>query len=90
MTPHPEFVDAGVLYLGLGMEEERYLAPYFWKFPSIMFLDFEHNQRSAMRQLKYDTLDITMHKDKYTINVTMDHLANLRSECEKKNVSCEL
>ena len=87
MVPQPELIEAGVMYLGLGIEEEQYLAPYFWQYPTIMYLDFEHNQRSAMRQLNYDTLDLVMYEEgDVTIKVTMTDLHNLRVQCEEKNV----
>ena len=91
MTPRDEFLEKGVQYLGLGLAEEKYMAPYLWKFPSIMFLDYEHNQRSSMRILKYTNLDLTLYADdELTIGATVGHLKQLRQLCQQKNIRCGL
>ena len=63
MTPQPELINEGVQYLGLGIRQEQFLAPYLWKFPSIMYTDFEHNQRSCLRNVKYQTRDLIMFRE---------------------------
>lgn len=45
MTPSSEEIKEGVQYLGLGIDEERFLAPYYWFLPSIAYLDYDHEQR---------------------------------------------
>ena len=91
MTTSQENIEKGILYLGLGVPQEKYRAPFFWKFPTIMFTDFEHNQRSALRMLKYSTLDLTLFSlDEVTIIATADHLEELRRKCLKKNIKCGL
>ena len=35
-----EEVQDGVVFLGLGIESARYLAPYYWSFPSIKGVSF--------------------------------------------------
>ena len=87
MTPQPHLIDQGILYLGLGLPEEKYMAPYFWSYPSIMYLDYEHNQRSCLRMLKYPTLDMSMGP---SISVTMDHVIQLRRTCIEKKIDTGL
>ena len=67
------------------------MAPYFWKYPSIMYLDYEHNQRSSLRQLKYDTRDLTLFcEDEHKIVATAVHLQQLRQTCNSMGVNCGL
>ena len=93
MKPQQIFIEKGIHYLGLNIKEEKYMAPYFWRFPSIMYLDFEHNQRSCLRMLKYQTLDIVMYActtPQCTISVTINHLMQLREKCVKENIQSGL
>ena len=91
MTPREEFISQGVLYLALGIPEEQYMAPYFWKYPSIMYLDFEHNQRSCLRILKYDTHDLVFYCDEQnTVTASTDHLIHLREICKDSAIAKEL
>lgn len=32
-------------YLGLGIDEEEFVSPYYWYLPSIAYLDYDHAQR---------------------------------------------
>ena len=88
MTPREEFISQGVLYLGIGIQEEQYMAPYFWKYPSIMYLDFEHNQRSCLRVLKYDTHELLLYSDEQnTVTASIEHLNHLREICKDNAIA---
>ena len=60
MTPSVEEIESGIVFLGLGIEDERFLAPYYWFLPSIGYLDYDHEQRLCLKNLKYETRDLTM------------------------------
>ena len=93
MTPQQCLVDRGIVYLGLGIRQEQYLAPYFWSYPTIMYLDFDHNQRSCLRNLKYPTRDLTMFRDKSgsgSVIVSITHLIQLRITCAQRQISTNL
>ena len=91
MTPREDWLSMGIKYLGLGLPDEQYLAPYFWEYPTIMFLDYEHNQRSCLRILKYTTLDLTLFKDSDTmVTASIEHLNHLRVICKDKNIATGL
>ena len=85
MTPTLAEVKAGVYFLGLGTEDERFCAPYYWFLPSIAYLDYDHEQRLFLKNLKYETRDLTFWegKDTETRVATIQHLKDLRNRCEK-------
>ena len=45
MTPRAEDISNGVFYLGLDVEDEKFLAPYYWFLSAICYLDYDHEQR---------------------------------------------
>ena len=91
MSPQQQLVNQGIVYLGLGIPEEKYLSPMFNRFCHIHYPDFDHSQRSALRQLKYPTLDMFMFKDSNDcMLVTIDHIIQLRQICIQKNIQCTL
>lgn len=55
MTPTQDEIEEGVLYLGLGIDEEELVSPYYWYLPSIAYLDYDHAQRLFLKNLKYET-----------------------------------
>ena len=55
MTPRAEDVSNGVFYLGLGVEDDKFLAPHYWFLPSICYLDYDHEQRLFLKSLKCET-----------------------------------
>ena len=55
MTPTESTVVRGIQYLGLGISDERFVAPYFWRLPSISYGDYDHLRRTFLRVLKCDT-----------------------------------
>lgn len=58
MKPTEQEVEDGVVYLGLDVDRERYLAPYYWKLPSIACLDYDHEQRLFLNNLKNETREL--------------------------------
>lgn len=58
MKPTEQEVEDGVVYLGLGVDRERYLSPYYWKLPSIACLDYDHEQRLFLNNLKNETREL--------------------------------
>ena len=92
MTPSEEDVKNGVLHLGLGLEDEKFLAPYYWFLPAISYLDYDHEQRLFMKNLKYETRELTFWKDEGSVNriATIQHLKDLRQRCQEKGLDCGL
>ena len=85
MTPIPESISAGVYYLALGIPGEKYMAPYFWKLPSIAYGDYDHLRRTFLRILKYQTRELTFYKGKDGSTIaTINHLCQLREACSKR------
>jgi hypothetical protein len=75
MTPNEDLVKKGVTYMGLSLPEEKYLTPYFWKYPSIYFPDPDHLLRLFSQFLKYNTRCLTFYKSKETVTTaSIDHL----------------
>ena len=88
MTPTESTVAQGIYYLGLGIPDEKFVAPYFWRLPSISYGDYDHLRRTFLRVLKYDTRDLTFFKDERgSIVATINHLQELMSICQKKGQS---
>ena len=85
MRPTKEEVQDGVVFLGLGVEGERYLAPYYWSLPSIACLDYDHEGRLFLKNLKYETRELTFWQEngKDTRLATIDHLHDLKHRCQK-------
>ena len=53
MTPTEEEIEEGIQYLALGIDEEEFASPYYWHLPSIAYLDYDHEQRLFLKNLKY-------------------------------------
>lgn len=72
-------VKAGVYFLGLGTEDERFCAPYYWFLPRFAHLDYDHKQRLFLKSLKYKTRDLTFWEGKGTKThvATIQHLKDL-------------
>lgn len=82
MTPTESTVANGVFYLGLCIPDEKYVAPYFWSLPSIAYSDYDHLRRTLLRNLKYETCELTMYKDSTGAMVaTINHLHELMEIC---------
>ena len=45
MTPRAEETSNGLYHLGLGVDDEKFLALYYWFLPAICYLDYDHEQR---------------------------------------------
>ena len=85
MTPTKETVANGIFYLGLCIPDERYIAPYFWTLPSISYPDYDHLRRTLLRNLKYETYELTMYKDTDgALVATINHLHELMEICTKQ------
>ena len=65
MTPTEEEIKEGVQYLALGIYDEEFASPYYWHLPSIAYLDYDHEQRLFLKNLKYDTHELTFWEDKH-------------------------
>ena len=59
MRPTKEEVQDCVVFLGLVVDGERYLTPACWPFPSIPCLDYDHKGRLFIKNLKYETKELT-------------------------------
>ena len=80
MTLHAEDIANGVHHLGLGVEDEKFLAPYYWFLPAISYLDYDHEQRLFLKNLKYETRQLTFWKEDgcTTRMASIQHLKDLR------------
>ncbi len=88
MTPSESQVEAGIYFLRLGVDDEKFAAPYYFKLPFIAYLDYEHERRLFAKCLKYPTLDLTFWKDSSICIATIDHLKALREKCKDEGVVC--
>ena len=90
MTPTEEEIKDGVLYLGLGIDEEQFVSPYYWCLPSIAYLDYDHEQRLCLKNLKYETRDLTFWEEdgKTTVLATIKHLEDLKHRCQDLGLDC--
>lgn len=71
LTPTAYEIQNGVLCLGLGIDEEMFVSPYYWHLPAIAYLDYDHKQRLFLKNLKYETRDLTFwEEDGKTTRVT--------------------
>lgn len=88
MTPTESAVAEGINYLGLDVPDEKFVAPYFWKLPSIAYGDYDHLRRTFLRVLKYSTRNLTFFKDARGSTVaTINHLHELMHICKEKGQS---
>ena len=92
MTPRAEDISNGVFYLGLGVEDEKFLAPYYWFLPAICYLDYDHEQRLFLKSLKYETRQLTFWKESGSITrmASIQHLKDLRQRCREKGLDSGL
>ena len=90
MTPTKEEIQAGVRYLGLGIDEEMFASPYYWQLPSIAYLDYDHEQRLFLKNLKYETRDLTFFEEqgKTTRLASIRHLQDLKHRCQFLGLDC--
>ena len=86
MTPSDEFIRSGVLYLGLGIGESKYAAPYLGPLPSIAYLDYDHCLRLFLKNLKYESLDLSVWPGLNAIYISIDHLKELQIKCQKSKL----
>ena len=47
MTPAESTVAEGINYLGLAVQDEKFISPYFWKLPAIAYGDYDHLRRTS-------------------------------------------
>ena len=88
MTPTESAVAEGIHYLGLDVPDEKFVAPYFWKLPSIAYGDYDHLRRTFLRVLKYSTRNLTFYKDaRGSAVATINHLHELMHICKEKGQS---
>ena len=92
MTPRTEDIENGVHHLGLGLEDEKFLAPYYWFLPAICYLDYDHEQRLFLKNLKYGTRELVFWKQESLITriVSIQHLKDLRQRCQEQGLDSGL
>ena len=90
MKPTRQEGEDGVVFLGLGVE--RYLAPYYSKLPSIPCLDYDHEQRLFLKNLKYKTRELVFWAEdgKNTRMASIQHLNDLKNRCQNLGLDCGL
>jgi len=90
MTPTEEEIKEGIQYLALGIDDEEFASPYYWHLPSIAYLDYDHEQRLFLKNLKYETRELTFWEDdrKSTRIATIRHLQDLKHKCQELGLDC--
>ena len=90
MTPTEEEIMEGIQYLALGIDEEEFAAPYYWHLPSIAYLDYDHEQRLFLKNLKYETRELTFWEDdgRSSRVATIRHLQDLKHKCQELGLDC--
>ena len=90
MKPTKQEVEDGVVFLGLGVEGERFVAPYYWHLPAIACLDYDHEQRLFLKNLKYETRELTFWEEggKTIRLATIQHLRDLKNRCQNLGLDC--
>ena len=84
MTPTESAVAEGINYLGLGVPDEKFLSPLFWRLLAIAYGDYDHLRRIFLRVLKYETRNLTLYKDSRGVVVaTISHLHELMRICSQ-------
>ena len=63
MTPTEEEIKEGVQFLALGIDDKEFASLYHWHLPSIAYLDYDHEQRLFLKNLKYDPRELTFWED---------------------------
>ena len=59
MTPTAHEIQNGVLYLGLGIDDEMFASPYYWHLRARAHFDYNHEQRLFLKNFKYVTRDLS-------------------------------
>ena len=90
MKPTKQGVKYDIVFLGLGAEGERFLAPYYWHLPTIACLDYDHEQRLFLKNLKYETRELTFWEEggRITRLATIQHLHDLKNRCQNLGLDC--
>ena len=63
MTPTAHEIQNGVLYLGLGINDEMFASRYYWYLRARAHFDYDHEQRLFLKNFKYVTRDLTFWED---------------------------
>lgn len=92
MTVRAEETSIGLYYLGLGVDDEKLLAPYYWFLPAICYLDYHHEQRLFLKNLKYETRQLTFWKEDGAVSrmAAVQHLKDLRQRCKERGLDSGL
>ena len=92
MTPRAEETSNGLYYLGLGVDDEKFLAPYYWFLPAICYLDYHHEQRLFLKNLKYESRQLTFWKEDGAVSrmAAVQHLKDLRQRCKERGLDSGL
>ena len=90
MAPTEEEIKEEVQYLALGIDEEEFASPCYWHLPSIAYLDYDHEQRLFLKNLKYDTRELTFWEDEGRSSriATIRHLQDLKHRCQELGLDC--
>lgn len=85
ITPTETTVEKGIYYSGLGIPDERFVTPYFWRLPSIAYGAYDHLRKTFIHEVKYDTRDLTFLID--TLGTLWQLLITYMSKCQKNGQS---
>ena len=90
MTPTEEEIQESVLFPGLSLDEEMLALPYYWYLPSVAYLDYDHEQRLFLENLKCETRALTFGEEqgKTTCSAMIRHLQDLKHCCQVLGLDC--
>ena len=92
ITPRTEDIKNGIHHLGHGVEDEKSLAPCYWFLPAICYLDYDHEQRLFLKNLKYGTREHMFWKQESLTSriVSIQHLKDLQQQCQEQGLDSGL
>jgi len=79
-------------HLGLNVEDEKFLAPYYWFLPTICYLDYDHEQRLFLKNLKHEIKQLIIWKEEgcTTRIASIQHPKDIRQRCQEKGLDSGL
>ena len=88
ITPRAEETSNGLYYLGLGVDDKKFLAPYYWFLPAICYLDYDHEQRLFLKNRKHETRQLTFWKEDGSVSrmASVQYLKDLRQQCKERQL----
>ena len=92
MTPQAEETSNGLYYLGLCVDDEKFLAPYYWFLAAICYLDYDYEQRLFLKNLKYKTRQLTFWNEDGSVSrmASVQYLKDVRQQRKERGLDSGL